>query len=281
MIEFLYNSGWRSGEAMALQWSWIDGNMIRLPAEVAKSKKARSLPIIGVIEDVIERRKKLHRLDCPFVFHRAGKPIKAFRKTFKAAAKEIGQPALLPHDMRRSAVRNFRKSGLAESEGMALSGHKTNSVYKRYDIISDDDLTESMNRVQEHLKKEAENRKVVPMKPEGRLDVVLREFFNRSCTIGRLSRGQGKLTFLPQEFDWKPRNGANSLPGKRNELAEREGFEPPLPLRVNLISSQAPSTGLGHLSAFRVSRLRDLRRAKKSASKAADSSARTPPSAGN
>lgn len=163
MIEFLYNSGWRSGEAMALQWSWIDGNMIRLPAEVAKSKKARSLPIIGVIEDVIERRKKLHRLDCPFVFHRAGKPIKAFRKTFKAAAKEIGQPALLPHDMRRSAVRNFRKSGLAESEGMALSGHKTNSVYKRYDIISDDDLTESMNRVQEHLKKEAENRKVVPI----------------------------------------------------------------------------------------------------------------------
>ena len=46
---------------------------------------------------------------------------------------------------------------------MALSGHKTNSVYKRYDIISDDDLAESMNRVQEHLKKEAENRKVVPI----------------------------------------------------------------------------------------------------------------------
>ena len=32
-------------------------------------------------------------------------------------------------------------------------------------------------------------------------------------------------------------------------MAEREGFEPPLPARVNLISSQAPSTGLGHLSA--------------------------------
>ena len=32
------------------------------------------------------------------------------------------------------------------------------------------------------------------------------------------------------------------------DLAEREGFEPPLPFRVNLISSQAPSTGLGHLS---------------------------------
>ncbi|HEX9262833.1 MAG TPA: hypothetical protein VF977_00565 [Candidatus Binatia bacterium] len=49
---------------------------------------------------------------------------------------------------------------------MKLSGHETDSIYRRYDIISDDDLTESMNRVQEHLKKEAENRKVVPLKRE-------------------------------------------------------------------------------------------------------------------
>ena len=98
---------------------------------------------------------------------------------------------------------------------------------------------------------------------------------------GTLLEGRGNLIFPAQAFDWTSRNGANSLLVQRNELAEREGFEPPLPLRVNLISSQAPSTGLGHLSAFRVSRLRDLRRAKKSASKAADSSARTPPSAGN
>jgi len=46
---------------------------------------------------------------------------------------------------------------------MKLSGHQTDSVYRRYDIISDDDLTESMNRVQEHMKKEAEIRKVVPI----------------------------------------------------------------------------------------------------------------------
>ncbi len=35
-----------------------------------------------------------------------------------------------------------------------------------------------------------------------------------------------------------------------NLLAEREGFEPPIPLRVCLISSQVHSTGLCHLSAF-------------------------------
>jgi integrase len=72
--------------------------------------------------DVIERRKKLRRLDCPHVFRRNGRPIKSFRKAFKAAAKAIGYPDLLPHDMRRSAVRHFRRAGLSEHEGMKLSG---------------------------------------------------------------------------------------------------------------------------------------------------------------
>ena len=62
--------------------------------------------------------------------------------------------------------------------------------------------------------------------------------------------GRGNLIFPAQAFDCEPSKRGNSLLTKRNVLAEREGFEPPLPFRVNLISSQAPSTGLGHLSAF-------------------------------
>lgn len=166
IVDFLYNSGWRSAEAKAFEWSWIDGNMIRLPAEHSKSKKARALPLTGALMDVIERRKKSRRLDCPYVFHRNGRPIKSFRKRFKVAAKEIGYPDLLPHDMGRSAVRNFRRAGLSEHEGMKLSGHRTDSVYRRYDIVSDEDMTEAMERVQAHLKKEAEIRKVVPIKRE-------------------------------------------------------------------------------------------------------------------
>jgi integrase len=166
IIEFLYNSGWRSVEAKKLQWSWLDGKMIRLPKEFAKNKKSRALPLTGALLDIIERRKAKRRPDCNYVFHRAGKTIKSFRRAFKAAAKEVKMPDLLPHDMRRSAVRNFRRSGLSEHEGMALSGHKTDSVYRRYDIIADDDLTAAMERVQQHVKKEAENRKVVPLKRE-------------------------------------------------------------------------------------------------------------------
>ena len=168
LVAFLYNAGWRSGEGKSLEWSEVDlkSNMIRLPAEKSKSKKPRNLPIIGALMEIIQRRIEVRRLDCPYVFHRRGKRIASFRKAFKTAATAAGLPGLVPHDMRRSAVRNFRRAGLSEHEGMKLSGHETDSIYRRYDIISDDDLTESMNRVQEHLKKEAENRKVVPLKRE-------------------------------------------------------------------------------------------------------------------
>lgn len=168
LVAFLYNSGWRSGEGKSLEWSEVDLNnsMIRLPAEKSKSKKPRNLPIIGALMDIVERRLAARRLDCPYVFHRQGKPIASFRKAFKAAATDAGLTGLLPHDMRRSAVRNFRRAGLSEHEGMKLSGHETDSIYRRYDIISETDLTEAMNRVQDHIKKEQQNQKVVPLKKE-------------------------------------------------------------------------------------------------------------------
>jgi len=46
---------------------------------------------------------------------------------------------------------------------MMLSGHKTNSVYRRYDIIDEQDLRESMAKVQDHLARQ-NSATVVPMK---------------------------------------------------------------------------------------------------------------------
>ena len=75
LVAFLYNAGWRSGEGKSLEWSEVDlnSNMIRLPAEKSKSKKSRSLPMIGALLEIIQRRLERRRLDCPYVFHRKGK----------------------------------------------------------------------------------------------------------------------------------------------------------------------------------------------------------------
>jgi integrase len=166
IVEFLYNSAWRSAEAKTLEWRDIDRDdaMVRLRPENSKNGKPRLLPLIGALQEIIDRRWKKRRLDCPFVFHRDGKQVRNFSRCWKTACKKIGQPGLVPHDMRRSGVRNFRKAGLSESEGMMLSGHKTNSVYRRYDIIDEQDLRESMAKVQEHLARQQKNASVVPIK---------------------------------------------------------------------------------------------------------------------
>lgn len=168
MVEFLYNSGWRSGEPKAMQWSWLDLDTwtVRLPAEYSKNKKPRILPLEDTLREVIERRIERRDLTCPYVFHRKGRPIKSFRKAFRAAAKAIGQPGLIPHDMRRSAVRNFRKAGLSESDGMALSGHRTRAVYDRYDIRDEEDSRQALKQAQAYAKQEAENRKVIPIRKQ-------------------------------------------------------------------------------------------------------------------
>ena len=59
----------------------------------------------------------------------------------------------------------------------------------------------------------------------------------------------GRLDFYYIGFCPNIKKRANSLLAHQKVLAEREGFEPPVRFPVHLISSQAPSTGLGHLSA--------------------------------
>jgi integrase len=71
----------------------------------------------------------------PVVFHQAGAPIKDFRKVWRKACEAAGVAGTLFHDLRRSAVRNMDRAGVSQTVAMALSGHKTASVYRRYRIV--------------------------------------------------------------------------------------------------------------------------------------------------
>ena len=87
-----------------------------------------------------------------------------FRKAFDAACAAAGLQGILPHDLRRSAVRNFIRAGVKESVAMRLSGHRTRSVFDRYNIVSSDDLVEANEKLQAFLAEAIKEGKVEKLK---------------------------------------------------------------------------------------------------------------------
>lgn len=94
----------------------------------------------------MERRIKARRLDCPFIFYQDGRKIGDFRKVWQTACDANGLHGRIVHDLRRSGVRHLIHAGVDPHTVMAFSGHRTDSMLKRYHIIALDDLRRAAER---------------------------------------------------------------------------------------------------------------------------------------
>jgi integrase len=119
------------------------------------------LPLPLPLRDVLERRVALRRLETPTVFHRSGYPIGDWRKRWHRACRLAGLPGKHLHDCRRTAARNLIRAGVPERVAMMLTGHKTRSIFDRYDIVSEQDLLEAGDRLAGYVARQSTRPSVV------------------------------------------------------------------------------------------------------------------------
>jgi len=129
----------------------LERGVVRLEAGETKNEGARNLHLDSELKQMFEDLWKNRSLGCPYVFHRDGEGIKYFNNSWKTACKDAGIGCRLFHDFRRTAVRNMVRAGIPERVAMQISGHKTRSVFDRYNIVSGDDLEEAARKQEAYL----------------------------------------------------------------------------------------------------------------------------------
>jgi integrase len=170
--------GMRKSEAAALTWPMLDEKfdppLLRIPKRICKNKKDRELPMVDELAEILERRKLARTFErdgvthvSEFIFHRNGRQIADFFKSWRTATRKADCPGRIFHSTRRFAATAMLEAGLAPSVAMKWTGHQTQSMLERYQLIKKEVLADGFGKLEAYRatnKAKAKSRKIVAIK---------------------------------------------------------------------------------------------------------------------
>src|SRR6202171_1000253 len=164
VAEFAYITGWRTpSEILPLEWRQIDmkAGEVRLDAGTTKNDEGRVFPFTTELRRSLDEQRHVadtlaretgtivRHVFCYTKGQKTGNGIteSGFNKAWRKARITAGCPGRIPHDFRRTAVRNLVRAAVPERVAMQLTGHKPRAVFERYNIVSPGGLREAARRL--------------------------------------------------------------------------------------------------------------------------------------
>lgn len=157
ICQVAYITGWRvRSELLTRQWRHIDFDhgWLRIDPGEDKNRAGRMFPFTPELRKLLEdQRAVVERLEqrlgsvIPWLFPTPqGEKISPFNKDWRVGWK-AAKLNRIPHDFRRTAVRNLERAGVPRSAAMKMVGHKTEAIYRRYAIVEESMLREAAEKL--------------------------------------------------------------------------------------------------------------------------------------
>jgi integrase len=143
-LRFLNATGMRSGQAAQLTWDMVneERTILSIPAAITKTKNPQTLPLVNNQKEAFDWSKwivEAVRFDSEPILDTTD-----FRSQWRQACHKLKlgvydpekqtYRGLKPHDFRRTAISRMTEMGVDKATAKSISGHKTDSVFNRYDI---------------------------------------------------------------------------------------------------------------------------------------------------
>lgn len=179
LIAVAYSFGFRKGELLNLRVRQIDllDQWIELESGTTKNGEARKVHMTTEVRELMASCVRGKNPD-GYVFTRDdGSPVVDPREDWYTLCAKSGLGRYVPakrkdgkdyeryvglnlHDFRRSAIRNMTRRGVGDKTAMRISGHKTFSVFQRYNIVDEADLMQASELIERgrHLDAGADER---------------------------------------------------------------------------------------------------------------------------
>jgi integrase len=165
-----YHTGMRAGEIFNLTWDRVnmrEGFFI-LQSEDTKTGNPRHVYFNGAVREILQRLGKVRHISHNHVFIYHGKPLKSIKTALANALKKTGIGDFRFHDLRHTWITNARKAGVDRTVIMKLTGHKTLSMFTRYNSVDEADARQALQLMDSYFETRMRGTTALPLQAQKR-----------------------------------------------------------------------------------------------------------------